>query len=313
MSKNKYNCTQQELYAVCTHAWNICSQHIEKFKALKARYSQEFIQARLAEIEAAKAIADRGRRSAAQDELRTALKKQVGLSLEAWKTLKGHIQDAWPAEEVEAKLKAAGQEFYVPAIQGKWEATMALMDSGSLFVAANAARMQENQNMPETFAAGFQSIRDAFKAAYEAFLMNGKDKAVLINQKREANNNIYIELMRMFRDGQLAFRGDEAMQAQFVFEAMLIHVSGQGVAGIRGLVSVGGKRKEPVEGLTLSIVETGETTEPDDDGRYAFSQLAAGTYTLKVTAPGYTEQLISNIVVSTGTYKIQNVEMKKVG
>ncbi|MEZ4804650.1 MAG: hypothetical protein R2852_03985 [Bacteroidia bacterium] len=64
MINKKFNCTQKELFAVCMLAWETCNQQIEKFTALKPKYSPEFIIERRNEINTVMAMPGRGRRSA---------------------------------------------------------------------------------------------------------------------------------------------------------------------------------------------------------------------------------------------------------
>jgi hypothetical protein len=311
MSTKNFNCTQQELYSVCALGWESCSQHLEKFTSLKPKYSPAFIQARRDEIEAIRKMPDRYRRAASQELLRLELKKQAGSCLDAWRNLQSHIREAWTTvEQQNSCMKSAGLAYYRDAYKMKWEACQSLMISAVEFIRENSAQLLANENMNAGFPDIFSALAKGFNDSYAKYFDSVKKAELDTEAKRKANVKLRKDLMSMFADAKMIFKNEPAMLKMFTFESVLLQVSGPGTAGIKGLISNGAVPVGSIPGLELILAETGEEAAIDEDGTYRFSQMAAGTYTLKVTAPGYKEQSIPNVVVNTGTYTVLNLELE---
>ena len=51
-----FKCSQQELYLITPKAWELCRTYLPKFAKIKGFYTEGYIDERLAEVKAAKAI-----------------------------------------------------------------------------------------------------------------------------------------------------------------------------------------------------------------------------------------------------------------
>jgi hypothetical protein len=61
------------------------------------------------------------------------------------------------------------------------------------------------------------------------------------------------------------------------------------------------RTQEPIPSVNVVIIEKPEIgTSTDTNGIFKFRGLNVGTYSLKISAVGYTPQVITNIVVTTG-------------
>ncbi len=85
-------------------------------------------------------------------------------------------------------------------------------------------------------------------------------------------------------------------------------LNAQEVGGIRGTV-YDRDFDVPLAVAQVTIVETGEQTTTTDEGNYVFGQVAPGTYTLVFSKDGYTRQLSSNVVVSSGQMTEVNMSL----
>jgi hypothetical protein len=305
-----FKCSQQELYAVCKLAWEGCNLHIDKFRNFSPKYTPEFIMARTAEIDTVASIPDSVARSGALEILRVNLKEQARLCIDLWLRLKRYITVAYPASVQSAKLKTAGQAFYRNANTHSWEACQGLLKSGSLFIAAETEDLLRIDNMPPSFPEEFNAGRETFEVFYLRFLDGTKQGGQKTDEKLSANNRLHDALMAMMLDGREIFRHDEVMQKQFMFEPLLLNVSGHGVAGFKGSVTSGTRNGEPIEGATLTLSDNNHTCTTDDEGWYQFSQLQAGTYSVEVKALGFQTLIIDNIEIKTGNMSNLHIQLQ---
>src|SRR5882724_287267 len=66
----------------------------------------------------------------------------------------------------------------------------------------------------------------------------------------------------------------------------------------------------PLEGIVVTIVETGATTTVDSHGNFVFGSVGSGIYTLTAAGKGYASLKITDVVVTAGkTLTLPNEEM----
>ncbi len=305
----KYNCGQQELYAVCRLGWDACSDNLADFTAFKSKYDAPFIAARLAEIDAAEALPDEEQRTEDARTFRIELKELATAALAYWQKLKRYITDAFPASQVEVKLDAAGQAHYAKAGKDDWNAVARLMLDGNTFITDNSATLQAGGNMPAAFAGDFEDARDDFDDKLTEFLEASQSSEVSTQTKITANNDIHAKLMNMFLDGQEIYKTDEAVKKLFTFEQVLLTVAGPGNQGYKGNITQ--TNNANVTGGTVEFSGlTNKTVQIDVNGHYNCPQLSAGPgYTITVTVPACEVKVIENVEVETGVMKTLNIQV----
>jgi hypothetical protein len=307
--KLNYKCSQQELYAVCKLAWEGCNKHLAEFQNFSPKYNPEFIKARKEEITAVASMPDSASRSSYVEAVRVQLKAHSRNCLDAWQRLKHYIFEAYPESLHENKLKAAGKGYYRDAQAQNWEACQGLLSSCSQFLIVESEVLLGNDNMPPGFPEQINEARDTFESLYMNYLEGNKLAGQKTDEKLNANNLLFDTLMVMMHHGHEIFKHEPAIQKQFVFEQILLTVSGPGVAGFKGSVSTATKNSTPIAGALLTL-NNGSTCTTDEEGWYQFTQLQAGTYSLEVTAPGFQTLRIDNIEIKTGNMSNLHLQMQ---
>src|SRR5690606_18566209 len=136
-TKNHYSVPQEILYSVCLAAWNLCSQNLAKFTALKAFYTEAFITQSLAAVQAAKDLPSLVQTLAYRKEVRINLVNATKQVQANWQLLKLYVTKAFAADLVQAKLEAAGAAFYAKASIDNWSAVRSLIDAANAFIVNN--------------------------------------------------------------------------------------------------------------------------------------------------------------------------------
>lgn len=305
-----FPCTQIELYTVCTQAWTYCKNNLALFTAIKPKYTEAYVAERVAEIENISRRPNQRQRLATITLMRLAMKEESDKCLLAWKRLRRHILEAWPEAEAAVYLKTAGEESYREAYNMRWEACLDLIKSADSFIKTHQETLKANNNMAEQFAAEVEALVLSYSKAYRTYLDSLGDAGIETGKKQDACNKLYKDLMAMFEDAKLIFRGDRRALRQFNFTALLSQISGTGMAGIKGVVSSGREDVAEIPGLELKLEETGIIADIEDDGSYRFSPIAAGKYTLVAKADGYITQR-HEVNVNVGSFSMWNVELVK--
>ena len=92
-------------------------------------------------------------------------------------------------------------------------------------------------------------------------------------------------------------------------------VFGQTLTSLSGTVSDPSGAVVPNAGITATNTETGFTQNSTSDaaGRYGYPQMPTGKYKLSAKAPGFAEEVLSNIELLVGTATTVNITFTKVG
>jgi hypothetical protein len=239
---------------------------------------------------------DDAARSAVAETLRVGVVKMGDTCLLNFRFLKSYIEGAFADEDVwDAQFKAAGQNYYADAANGDWESMELMNQSAKNYLNTNNALLvgvAPNLNMPAAFGGATGTYGTAatnFTAQYLLF-KSAEETSVATAAKIIANNNVYKTTIKMMKDGQLIFDGDDETKKMFTFSSIWDLINPP-VAGIKGQVKVSGTNT-PIGGATISIQKDGEVAQDiltEDDGTYSH-QLGAGNYTIKVSAAGYVSQ-----------------------
>ncbi len=95
-----------------------------------------------------------------------------------------------------------------------------------------------------------------------------------------------------------------------LFICLSLQASAQQKGAVNGSVRDAGNAK-PIEGATISIEQLNQSSAADTLGKYNFTNLPPGTYTLTVTAVGYETQTKFNIPITNGNSNEVSFELQR--
>lgn len=302
MANPNYHCKQAELYTICTNGWNSCLLYLPEFNQFKNRYTDTYIANRLAEVNAAQKLPNLQARNEKSETLRIKLVNQLTICLHNWQFLKRYIVSAtaFKGSFKKPALESAGQSHYAKAAEENWDSVQELLTSASSFIADNLTELTAADNMPPTFQTRFNDDKDAFQTLHNQFIDSEETSTEKSQEKIEANNLIYDQLMEMFLDGQEIFINNEATKKRFIFSDVLYLVSGAGTSGIRGTVT-DAQTTEALSGVFVTIKPKNRLTTTNPYGKYSLIQVAHGTYNINFQKDGYQPQTLIDFEIKLGT------------
>ncbi len=308
-AKNLFNCTQQELYLALPLAWALCHKNLSRFAKLKGFYTEGYVNDRLAEIAAAKAIPNYKTRKDEPNTYRVSLDEATEDCCHYFVMLKSLIGSAFRPELLEVKYDAAGSAFFNKAEQGNEGAMNDLNDTAIQFIQKNEADLKANNNMQDTFLTDYQAVVAHYNTQRKAYNESAKMATGLTKDNSEANNNIYKMMMAMMADARVIFRKEPVLRDQFTFTNVLDQVVSASVAGIRGKV-MNVETEKGIEKVKITIDGKDKTYETDKFGKFDIAQLANGEYMVTFSCKGYKDVVFEEFEVKTGVYNTLNVTME---
>ena len=312
MKRNSsFGCTQQELYLATPIAWALCRKNLARFTKLKGFYTEGYINERLAEIEAAKAIPSLNVRKDEPNTHRVYLDDAIAACCDHFLMLKALISTAYRVDMLDGKYKAAGSTFFSKAEQGNEGAISDMNLSAIQFIQNNEADLKANNNMSDTFLADYQAVIATYNTHRTAYAASSSMATDLTKDNTEANNNIYKLMMAMLSDAKILFRREPELRDQFAFTAILDKVVSSSVAGIRGKVT-NKLTEKGINKVKIVIEGRDKMVETNKLGKFDIAQLANGTYKLIFSCAGYQDVVIDEFEVKTGVYNTLNVEMEAI-
>lgn len=309
MENAKFKCAYAELFSGARMVTRAAIREITFIGTKKVKYNAAYFSALLAQIGLVESMPDEDTREAYISMLHITLKEKANGVLNKWQDLKSNITAAaaFQGELLRPALEAAGQNYYEPAANHDWESVQSLITSAKAFITHNTAQLEADGNMPTGFGTNFDTLAAAFALALSDY-QDGVEQAKIASQtKLTAANALYDKIIEICKDGQRAFKTDDARRDQFVWNSVLYIIRGAGIAGIRGTV-LDLSTQQPVAGATVLIVQTGDTGVPDEEGVYRITGVPAGNYTVRCTAAGY-NTVEQPFQVLTGTISTLNFRL----
>jgi len=308
MKQPDYNCAQSELYGVGRLGWVSYAEFLADFSAIRGYYTGPYGVAARAQLDAAAALPDSQARNAVTEGYRVELTHLGDACLDRWQILKRIATTSFPPDMLKNRLEAAGSMYYQQAANHNWDKLSSLNESAATFMVTYNAELSADDNMPDSFPTDYETDMTAFSAKLLQFLHSEAIGKIETANKITANNTVYEKLMNMFKDGQEIFKDNPEVKDLFTFSTLLEQVSGHGQAGLRGLLK-SALDAQPVSEAVVMILETSDTTNGEPDGHYLLKPVPSGTYTVRVTAPGYRDKVIHNVVISIGVVSTLDIEL----
>lgn len=225
--QSKYECTQLELYAVCRIGLSSYREQLADFTAFKAFYTTPWGNTFEDAINAAAELPDFQTRDEPSETAAIVLGEKGTECVNKWQDLKRYITTTTGWENFQKpKLEAAGSTLYEKASHENWEVLKGLMITAYSFIDNNETELEADDNMPGTFKAQFETLRDDYSELYDNFTDAEQDSKGGTDEKVEANNAINDTLAVMFGDGQAVYRNNQTMKERFTFDIVLELVRG---------------------------------------------------------------------------------------
>lgn len=295
------------LYQVCRRMWASCLANIDVFAGKRAIYTDEYIAARVAEIDTAQAYANDAQRTAVHELIRINMVTQNGVCCDTFQDLKLYIRHAYPKDAFDTQYKAAGGDLYAESAGLNWVAGISMMKQGSEFIATNAVELKANQNMPVGFEAAYNEQLNAFILLYDSYYAARQQASEGAAEKVTLNNIAYNQCILMAMDGYQFFKNSE-IQSEFSFEAVSALLAPAGASTL--IATVKGENNAPII-AAVSIMGTNKSAiTTAADGKCELTQLAADDVVLVITADGYVTQQLPQ-TLTTGVTSRVTVSMVK--
>jgi hypothetical protein len=293
-----YGIPQVILYPICVAAWNLCSQYLQKFTALKAFYTEAFVTDALQAVQDAKQLPTSTQTVAFCKAARINLSAATRQVLANWKVLKGYIIIAFDENIVKSMLEAAGSAYYPKASVDNWGAVTNLIDEANVFITNHLEELTANNNMPPEFQTTFKTVSDNCIELSSIYFTASREKQRTTSQKVDANNAIYMSLMDMLKDGQLIFQDDPATKKMFIYSHLVSIYKKDHSSSLKGYIV--DELGRPIENVSVLSLDEKYGAVTNSKGYYKISRVEAGTYTFNITCPGY-EPISQSITFVTGT------------
>ena len=215
-----------ELYMICLIGWQNCKRNISDFTSFKGYYTLSFIDDMIDMVVEADKIPDEQERVNVAERFRIDLKNKANECCAKWQVLKNYVVYTFSSSSLKTRIEDAGYKNYRKSSTYNWEILIQLMLQGSKFIADNLTELQANDNMPAVFQAEFNQLKDEFNTLYMQFqqaTVNAKEETT---KKVNANNQIYKQLVIMFKDGYQIYRHDAARRKEFTLRRVVKRVRG---------------------------------------------------------------------------------------
>lgn len=245
-----YECKQNELYAIALMGWKSFMDHQPEFEAYNTLYTAAYGAAMRTAVMNAKQMPDNFKRRDIHKTLRNKLKTATEHVLIKWQQLDSFIKEGFAETNYESKKLAAGYAYYTAAANDDWQDADSLLGDATTFISGHTAALTVG-GMPATFASDFGLLKTSFETLYAAFKDAEQDAPEQTDAKLAANNELYKNLMKMFKDGKKIFRNSAAVRERFIFTHLLKLISGGSVANTAD---------DDASDLSVVLTETGMTS-----------------------------------------------------
>lgn len=306
--KARYNCSQDELYALADVMAGNYDRHKERFKAKSTKYTDQTGQELRDLVRDAMLIPDEVGRAARHAGERRRLGMAAVECLRLWNQLTGYIRDGVPPVLYRTRLNMAGKTHYARAQNDEWEQVDALMVAGKKYIGANEAGLVEGGMVPG-FPTAFADTKNAFHARMNAFRDAEKAARTDGDAKLNLNNVVFAQVMRLCEDGRRFFHDNAAIRSQFTFVALMRlirhHVRKHKV---HGEVKQDGQPVVYALLLLQKQMPTGEygvalERRTDVNGHFLFTGIRKGRYRMTVRASGMEDRVL-DVEVGDGPVEV---------
>lgn len=315
MAVAKYKCGQDAFYILARAGWRLCRKNLPAFAAHKAKYTDEYIDEKLAAIDEVDNLPDYNGRYINYDLTKIALTKCKADFLYYYEILLSYIKDAYKADELDTMYRGAGENILKDAKKGGWTKTTSLMSAAVPFVVEHAAELEVSvkkptvkDNMPADFPQKLKDIQALYKKLHDDLQNADETGQEQTTEKVELNNALYLDLTDMLDDAASFFKDNAALLDDFNYNNLKKKAQGTKQAGIKGQILVEGAKKG-IQNVKVIIVGTDKVCTTDKNGRYNFLQLSPELIQLRIEAEGYETVVMDKVKIKPGIVSRVNIKL----
>ncbi|MES2620901.1 MAG: carboxypeptidase regulatory-like domain-containing protein [Bacteroidota bacterium] len=305
--KAKYNCTQSELYAICTLGWNIAKQHQTDISFYYPIYTLIYINGKIANIQTTEQQPDFQTRDAITEQDGILLKGLAEKSIFNWDLLERYITHAFQTDKdlIKPNVEAAGKGYRPEATREhpNWDALKQMLISGRNYIDNNTPLL--TPFMPAGYSADYNTDRTNFTNKYNMLMLEFAESPTVTQEKIIANNLIYDELMLMLGDIYVILPSSQKYQASFTYLKGVI--SSPGPAGLIGMIT-DSVTNNPLEGALLRLLPGANEAVSEADGSFDFGNISSGKYMIEIILDGY-QTLLVPVTIATGVTSTKNYSL----
>jgi len=301
--KAKYNCTQPELYAICTLGWNLCKNSQATMEINFVVYTVTYIDGKIADIQTAEELPGLQQRDMVTETARINMKQLAADGVEQWQYLERYITHAFQSqpELIKPNLEGAGKDYYEAATRENpdWESVKQLLVDGKKYLDDYGGGLAGF--MPVGFPVAFANAKTAFDTQYASYTVLTAESPGGTLEKITANNLLYDDLMLML--GDIVLIVPDELKSEATFTHLKSIISSAGPAGLKGTLK-DAVTNNMLAGAAMRLVDTDYETVSTAEG-YDFGNIASGTYMLEIVLAGY-ETLLVPVTIATGVTSTKN-------
>ena len=208
-------------------------------------------------------------------------------------------------------MAAIGDSYYAKAAINVWGNTASLSAQAIPYLENNFEELMSKGVIPASFPDKFKAAAKAHKDKYAEFFAIDQTVNELTAAKNNGDAVIYGHITNLNRVAQIIYKNNAETADLFAWTNVLDQIQGVKNAGAGGKVTIEGTKDGRLDNVKVGIVGTDKTTVTDSKGRFNFSPLSAGKYTLTFEEEGYEAQTLE-VAVNTGITSRVNVAMKAI-
>lgn len=309
-----YPCKQHVLYTVAEMACNNTLAYIADISAKSPSITTAYVNSIVEMIADAKALPDVTDREEPRMTARAKLIKKKQEAAKLFPELEYYIRKAFPADEVHARLLAAGyNEFRDSGTKpSKFDVFSSMLEKMVKFIGENEAALLQNNTMPPGFKATVTAAMTSYKELWDDFQDKKQETGIESSAKLTANNELYLAVMSLLDAGKMCFRSNSTLRKLFYFRALESLSQGNSKSGLKGRVLC----DAPLSVISDLLVETTvvvdgipeyRSTTTDKDGRFRF-YLPSGTWPVTFSKAGFEPQTVERRI-KVGTMHLVKLMM----
>jgi hypothetical protein len=308
MATARYGCAQNTFYAAAHVGVDRLTENLEAFTAVFPEFTSALVQGIKARVNAADALPDYDARKLLAETLWLEVDKLRKESAYSFGLFLSTIDRTFDVSLRDALYDAAGRKHYMEAKNGDISKVIPMYSSLNPFIAENWAVLSTTGKMTEAQRDEFITKQAAYKVNFDALSAAERAAKDKKDEKINANNACYDELVDYSKLAQRIYANDLDMAKLFTFTSFRAEVESVKNAGLAGKITYI-LNKDALKDATITIKDYNKSFVTDKSGKFEITPLSMGKYTVVVECLGFETQTFVDVKIKTGVTTRLNVKM----